>query len=146
MEDGKHRLSHALLIKSLANFRLTNCYQGQHLTEGRHKTAWVQAAVSTEDISPPSILRIFFLTKAARVLVSMVRSNGSSAGLNTSWGKGELCSLDIKFNFRKPAVRALHTFKTQHVEKPHKWLYFSNGVFHGRTGKFKVKDKRGSQI
>lgn len=136
-------LSYALLIKLLANFWLTNCYcWGQC----RNKTAWVQAAVCTEEISPPSIfIEIFYLTKAARALVYVIRSKGSSAGLDTSWGKGDLCPLGIKFNIGKPAHRALHTFKTQQVEKLHKKLYLSNGISHGRIGNFKVKDKRGSQ-
>lgn len=75
----------------------------------------------------------------------VVRSKGRSAGLDISWGKGDLCPLGIKFNTGKPAHRALHTFKTPQVVKLHKKVCFSNGPSRGRTGKFKVIDQRGSQ-
>lgn len=75
----------------------------------------------------------------------MVRRKGSSVGLDTSLDEGDLCPLGIKFNIGKPAHSTLHTFKIQQVEKLHKKVYFSNGISHGTTGKFKVKNRRGSQ-
>lgn len=75
----------------------------------------------------------------------MVRSKGSSAGLDTSWDKGCLCPLGIQLNIGNPAHRALHTFNTQQVGKLHKKVCFSNGVSPWKNWKFKVEDKTGSQ-
>lgn len=58
----------------------------------------------------------------------MVRSKGSSVGLDKNWNKGYLCPLDIPLNIGNPAHRALHTYGTQQVGKLHKKVCFSNGV------------------